>query len=62
MARYCLNHLKGPYDEVVRSEYFEAESKAEAVKIADEKRQLFAMELMKGEEKIMRWESRLRDW
>ena len=61
MALYHLNHLKGPYEKLVRSEDIEAESDVEAIKIAHEKRQLFAMELKKGGQTIRRWESLLPD-
>lgn len=57
MADDQLYHLKGPYEEIVRSEDIEAESNVEAIKIAHDKRQLFAMELKKGGRTIMRWES-----
>ena len=61
MARYQLHHLKGPYEQLLRTEDIEAESKFEAIKIAHERRQLFAMELKKDGVTIMRWESRLPD-
>jgi len=61
MANYSLVFLKGAYDEVVRTIPIEADSDVEAIKVASEKRQLFAMELKKNGQTFKRWESLMSD-
>ena len=45
MPRYRLTHVRGPYASPERFVDFDAEDDIEATKIANDKRQMFAMEL-----------------
>ena len=56
MPRYRLSHLRGPYESVERFVDFDAADDNEAARIANYKRQMFAMELQRiGGPVFRRW-------
>ena len=45
MPRYRLTHVRGPYERPEKFVDFDADNDVEATRIANDKRQMFAMEL-----------------